>query len=428
VNPQDLARLGFSDYIREVPASLKRMYRDLETGEALGKTEPFMGYWYTMDVALNANVLSMMLSGSGEHFDYHQALKEVEHSANTGTMFERPTSDLAKYRPLAWGIFGGASLIMLLFVGLIIRTNLTAHTKTSANSGGVYRRWLPWVLLLPALGLIALWGYYPLARGVIMAFQDYHIVGKSPWVGMDNFINIFLTPDFFVAITQTIKYVCLSLVLVFTSPILLSLLLSEIPRGKLFWRSIFFLPQLTSGLVIVLLWKLIYNPTEAGLLNQVVKWFGMPPHDWLGDPNTAMIATIIPTVWAGMGISSLIYLAALKGIPDELYEAAALDGAGIWARLRFITIPQLMPLILINFVGAFIGTFQSMGNIFLLTFGGPGKETMVMSMMIWLEAYTKLRFSVATAMAWTLGSALVGFAYLQIRMLRKVEFRRVEEV
>jgi multiple sugar transport system permease protein len=175
-------------------------------------------------------------------------------------------------------------------------------------------------------------------------------------------------------------------------------------------------------------WKQVYQPGENGLLNQALTMVGMAARDWLGDVNTAMVATIIPTVWAGMGISSLIYLAALKGIPQDLYEAADLDGAGIWGKLTKITIPQLAPLIIINFVGAFIGTFQSMGNIFLLTFGGPGKETMVLGMAIWLEAYNNLRFSVATSMAWVMGSALIGFAYLQIRILRKVEFRRVEEV
>lgn len=427
-NPKDLKRLGFGDYAREVPEGLKRMFLDLETGKTLGKTEPFMGFWYTTDVALNANVFSLMLSDKGEDFNFAGALKEVEIAANTGIMFERPPAELAPYRPLARGIVIVVAILLLFFVWMFIKTNLKAYTRQGKSAAGVYSRWLPWLLLVPALGLIAVWGYYPLARGAVMAFQDYHIVGKSPWIGMDNFISIFLNPDFYIAVKQTIKYVLLSLLLVFMAPILLSLLLSEIPRGKLFWRSVFFLPQLTSGLVVVLLWKLIYNPTEAGLLNLVLGWFDTRPQDWLGSPTTAMICTIIPTVWAGMGISSLIYLAALKGIPDELYEAAGLDGAGIWARLRYVTVPQLMPLIIINFVGAFIGTFQSMGNIFLLTFGGPGKETMVMSMLIWLEAYSKLKFSMATSMAWILGSALIGFAYLQIQMLRKVEFRRVEEV
>ncbi|HEY3418424.1 MAG TPA: sugar ABC transporter permease, partial [Armatimonadota bacterium] len=429
VNPHDLQRLGFSDYLSDVPPSLRTLYADLDAGRTLGKTEPFMGFWYTMDMALSANVISLALAESGESFDYRAALRSVETTANSGTMFARSAEQLKPYRPRAWMIFGLVAVLLLLFLGMIVRTNLTAHTTNSSKSrAGVYRVWLPILMLLPALALIALWGYYPLLRGMMMAFQDYHIVGKSPWVGLDNFIGIFLNPDFYIAVRQTLKFVALNLALVFVAPIILSLLLSEIPRGKVFWRSVFFLPQLTSGLVIALLWKLMYDPTENGLLNQVLALLGGKPVDWLGNPHTAMIATIIPSVWAGMGISSLIYMAALKGIPDELYEAAGLDGAGLLAKLRFITIPQLMPLIIINFIGAFISTFQSMGNIFLLTFGGPGKETMVLSMAIWLEAYSNLRFSTATAMAWILGSALIGFAYLQIRILRKVEFRRVEEI
>ncbi len=428
VNPKDLQRLGYKDYIPEVPPSLRQLYADMDAGTIRTHTEPFMGFWVSMDSAINTNVLGLVTAQSGEGLDFESKLDEVNHTANTGTMFARDVKEIARYRPMAWGIFAFVSLLVIFFVVLIIRANLTVQEKTTAARAGVYKTWTPWVILLPALGLIAMWGYYPLARGLQMAFQDYHIVGKSLWVGLDNFIGVFLNPDFYIYVRQTFKFVMLNLLLVFTAPILLSLILSEIPRGKVFWRSIFFLPQLTSGLVIALLWKLMYSSSETGLLNQVVQLFKMKPSDWLNNPETAMLCTIIPSVWAGMGMASLIYLAALKGIPEELYEAADLDGAGVWAKLKRITLPQLAPLIIINFVGAFIGTFQNMGNIFLLTFGGPGKETMVLGMAIWLEAYANLRFSVATSMAWILGSALIGFAYLQIRILRQVEFRRVEEV
>jgi multiple sugar transport system permease protein len=429
VDPADLRRLGYADYIPEVPASLRRLYEGLEDGAILARTEPFVGHSTAVFMALNANVLSPMLAASGEGFDYRRALADEEHAANTGVLVERPRETLAPYRPLAWAVLAVAALAMGFLVTRIIRHELgKSAAGTGASRAGVYRPWLPWLMLAPALGSVALWGYYPLLRGMVMAFQDYRIVGHSPWVGLDNFITVFQNPDFYIHVRQTLKFVALNLLLVFTAPILLSLLLSEIPRGKVFWRSVFSLPQLTSGLVIVLLWKLMYSPAETGLLNRVVALFGGKARDWLGDPRTAMLAVIVPSVWAGMGISSLIYLAALKCVPDELYEAATLDGAGVRRKLWSITLPQLMPLILINFVGAFIGTFQSMGSILLLTFGGPGKETMVLSMAIWMEAYTNLRFSTATAMAWILGSALIGFAYLQIRMLRRVEFRRVEEV
>ena len=151
---------------------------------------------------------------------------------------------------------------------------------------------------------------------------------------------------------------------------------------------------------------------------------GIARHSWLLDPAWAMVCCILPGVWAGAGISSLIYIAALGSLPQDYYEAAAIDGAGIFARLRHITLPQLAPLMVINFVGAFIAAFQGMGSIFLLTFGGPGDATQVLSLQIWKEAYNNLRFSTATTMAWYLGTALIGFTCLQIRFLRRVEFRQ----
>jgi multiple sugar transport system permease protein len=208
------------------------------------------------------------------------------------------------------------------------------------------------------------------------------------------------------------------------SPVILALMLSEIPRGRVFYRTLFFLPQMTSGLVIALLWRLMYDPTEYGTLNGLLAAVGLKRLVWLQDPALAMLCCILPGVWAGAGMASLIYLAALQSLPADYYEAAALDGAGILARFRHVTLPQILPLMVINFVGAFIGAFQGMGSIFLLTFGGPGDATNVLSLNIWKEAYNNLRFSMATTMGWFLGVALIAFTYLQIRILRKVEFRQ----
>jgi multiple sugar transport system permease protein len=222
------------------------------------------------------------------------------------------------------------------------------------------------------------------------------------------------------------------MILAFLAPIVLAILLTEVPKGKIFYRTLFFLPQMTSGIVIALMWKLMYAPTPAGFFNQLLSYLNYIPgvhinsQTWLNDPQLAMLCCIIPSVWAGMGMASLIYLAALKSVPDELYEAADVDGAGIFTKLAKITMPTLMPLIVINFVGAFIGTFQNMGNIFLMTFGGPGESTTVVGLLIWKEAYNNLRFSMATSMAWVLGSLLIGFTYLQIQFLKKVEFRKAE--
>ena len=228
---------------------------------------------------------------------------------------------------------------------------------------------------------------------------------------------------FWTAWLRTFEYVAITLLLGFLTPILLAVMLCEIPRGKVLFRFLYFLPHLTSALVVTLLWKLMFK-ADDGILNQLLASVGVAPHDWLQDPAWAMVCCILPGVWAGAGISSLIYIAALGSLPQDYYEAAAIDGAGILARFRHVTFPQLAPLMVINFVGAFIASFQGMGSIFLLTFGGPGDATTVVSLQIWKEAYNNLRFSTATTMAWFLGVALIGFTYLQIRFLRRVEFRQ----
>ena len=284
-----------------------------------------------------------------------------------------------------------------------------------------------WLMLLPALLSVALWSYYPLIRGVLMAFRDYHIVGDSPWVGLDNFILVATDWGFWASAARTLKYVGLTLLLGFLTPVILAVLLTEIPRGKILFRTLYFLPHLTSTLVITLLWQLMYDPTENGMLNQILATFGLEHRTWLQDPALAMVCCILPGVWAGAGISSLIYIAALQALPQDYYEAAAIDGAGFWGRVRHVLIPQLLPLMVINFVGAFIAAFQSIGSIFLLTFGGPGDATNVLSLAIWKEAYNNLRMGTATTMAWFLGVGLIAFTYLQFRILRRVEFRRAEE-
>jgi ABC-type sugar transport system permease subunit len=139
-----------------------------------------------------------------------------------------------------------------------------------------------------------------------------------------------------------------------------------------------------------------------------------------------MMAVILPGVWSNAGMGSLIYLAALKNVDEDSYEAAEIDGCTFWEKLVYITIPYLKPLIIINFIGAFIGTFHAMGNIFAMTGGGPGDETTVLSLAIWYEAFAFMNFGTATAMAWFLGLMLIGFTVYQLRILNKVDFRRAE--
>jgi multiple sugar transport system permease protein len=427
VNPLDLKRLGLTDYLNVIPAENMRVWNDLQAGRIRLVIEPFMGKWNQFRGFLRRDAIDPVLRQGGQTFDLAAALNNLDREANTGTMFARPRATLDCYRPVARAIAVAVAVVLGLFTWIIIRT-----PRPSAGShASVHRGWTPWIMLVPALITIAVWGYYPLLLGLIMAFQDYKIVGASAFVGLDNFISMALNPDFSHYIWTSLRFVLWNFGLAFFTPIALALTLAEIPRLKVFFRTLFFLPQMTSGIVVSLLWLTMFDAGPQGTLNRVLRllfgWAGFTSLDWLGNPRTVMACVILPVVWAGAGIGSLIYLAALKSIPEELYDAASVDGAGIWRRLRHITLPVIAPLILISFVGTFIATFQAMANILLLTAGGPGKETMVMALAIWEEAYVNLRFSVATSYAWILGAMLIGATYVQMRLLRRVEFRAATE-
>lgn len=507
--PRTLENAGLPEFIEQIPPHWRDQH-DKVTGHA--RAEPYMGNWPPAAMELEQNVLQPAMRH--EDYDYCAALRKAEEQANGRLMFGLPEEVKARYRPWA---FAGVCIAAVIFAvgGVVLvrsyarKTLGEGHVRQLGTSRSVAARWVPWLLLAPALASILLWAYYPLLRGSVMAFQDYRILGSSEWVGLDNFINVFTDPKFYTALIKTVKFAALSLGIGFLTPILLAVLLSEIPKGKMLFRSAYFLPRMSSGLVIMFVWKLMYKGDKYGLLNQLflganglplgviiaikalavvvallvlwalyriafvlehgswrgrlfftvlfaaaaaafsyplvsglfkmgflaamqywATWLWQRPdfgaQDWLWDTRWTMAAVIVPGVWANAGMGSLIYLAALKNVDEESYEAADIDGAGAFTKAWYITIPYLKPLIIINFVGAFIGVFHAMGNIFVMTGGGPGDETTVISLLIWFKAFGYLRFGEATAMAWFLGTALIAFTIYQLRILRKVEFRRAE--
>lgn len=348
-----------------------------------------------------------------------------------------------------------------------------------------------YLLLLPALVSILLWRYIPLIMGSAMAFQDYRIMGDSKWVWLDNFGNVLWDTEWWTTVYNSLKYSFLVISLTFLPPVILAVLLQEIPRGRIFFRTIFYLPAVITGLVVIYLWRSFYEPSELGVLNAIVLhipaigiiaialalflivyffaqrlWlhgnrpeatlcfiaacllfyfffsFALPiindpsidaplyarlfhtmkePYRWLLDPKTAMLCCVLPTVWAGMGPGCLIYLAALKGISDDFYEAADIDGATFIDKILFVVIPILKPLLIIQFVGIFIHSWENTAMILTMTGGAAG--TNVASLLIFYKSYVYLKFGVATAMAWILGFMLIGFTVHQLRILSRLEFK-----
>lgn len=451
-SPAALLRYGFTDVLREIPSDWIESEAEIARHAHI---EPYVPGAQTMYDDLGIPLEKIERMGSTEEafaYDLKMELDRIVDRFNTHVLGKPSAGELARKRWLAIMLIVSLGAFFLVMFVKAVRV-LAAGELIGAGKGGSVvlgetsqaRQLLYAGLFLSvAVGSVFLWNYVPLAQGVIMAFYRWELVKESQFVGLDNFVEVldWENPElFWHPMRRTIIYVALSLGMGFFVPIFLAILLHEVPRGKILFRTLYYLPAVTTGLVVLFLWKrLLFDPTEAGLLNQWIASVYNPIVDvinrvfdtrfnharpllWLQSPTLAMFCVIVPGIWAGAGPGCLIYLAALKGVSEEEYEAAEIDGAGILQKLRYVTLPNLSALILINFVGAFIGAFKAMEGIFVMTAGGPLNTTRVIGMQIWYEAFLFLNFGLATAMAWILGSLLIGFTVYQLQILKKVQFK-----
>lgn len=434
VNPVLLKQFGYEDLAERVDPEYVAANESLWT---TGHPEPYgrnsAQVYEVLDSALDRAKL--------ENTPSLRILQDVQDEMNQRLLGYIPSKEMAMKRVWAAVVAAVVGLIILAIGWLGIRRARRSLSvfEDRLPAGSDRKRILRFVgiCLFPALASIVVWAYYPLLAGLVIGFQDYRIVQGTRWVGLDNFISVFTQPVFYRSLVNSLLYVVLSVGIGFLLPILLAVALNEIPRFKLLFRTLFYLPAMTSGVVIAFLWRQIYDPSPDGLLNQIVAPFApllnpvlgvlggphlTPRNDWLGDPKLAMLAVVIPGIWAGAGPGSILYLAALKNIPDERYEAADIDGASWWSKLVRITLPGLKALMLINLLGVVVGGFKAMDNIFILTGGGPLYATHTIGLEVWKNAFMYLKFGYATAAAWVMGSILIGFTVTQIRYLTRLKF------
>ncbi len=424
VNPIELKKFGYDEYLSPLQAPWLKANEELFASGHPEPNGPNMAFIYKlMNEPLDRAVLYPDRPAK-------QLLDESVAKINAKLLSgATPPREMARKRTIAWTIFG-ALLALSTFVGIrsAARIARTAHRKADADAENAPTR-LPvrthlsaWTFMAPAVLSIALWAYYPLARGMVMAFQDYRILGGSRWIGLDNFIEAVGQDTFWAGIRNSFFFTVWLLGLGFLLPIAIALLLNEIPKGKVLFRVLFYLPAVTTSVVVAMLFKQFFDPAQTGLFNTLLGALHFGPYKWLQDPNLAMFAVVVPLVWAGAGPGSVIYLAALQSIPDEMYEAADLDGAGFWTKIFRVTLPTLSPLIVINLVGATVAGFKIMEPILVQTGGGPDNATYTIGMEVWYNAFMYLKFGYATAAAWLMGSILVGLTIYQLRVLQNVRF------
>jgi multiple sugar transport system permease protein len=430
-NPVFLARYGYNEFLRFAPKGWLETFQKAMTegnpepyGDNCQKVYEFMTY--PLDKLVGMDMAGKLGSDSATRkaniFKVLQAAQDRTNSEMIGRL--SPEQKLKRGR-LAAVI---ASLILFTFAFSLWRVwrILAPENKYQTSLSSKHMLWIV-LLLAPAVISILVWKYLPMISGSLMAFRDYHIVGGSPFIGFENFAEVLFDPTWWSSVAKTLYYMALSLGLGFFPPIILAIMLQEVSHAKMIYRVLYYLPAVISGVIVIYLWKLLYSPSDSGAFNQILMTLGLPKSMWIKNESLAMLCVVLPVVWAGMGPGSLIYLAALKNIPNELYEAADIDGAGFFAKLRYVVFPRLKALIIIQLIAAFIVAAQSSDFILVMTFGGPNEATRVADLLIFEKAYLYLKFGLATTMAWMLSLLLMGFTVLQIKYISRMEFRTVQE-
>ncbi|BFH61331.1 carbohydrate ABC transporter permease [Paenibacillus azoreducens] len=282
--------------------------------------------------------------------------------------------------------------------------------RNSRSERAGYLFILPWFLglLIFTLG--------PMLFSLVLSFSKWDIItgiGSIEFVGLDNFKAIFHDELFYQSLKVTFIFALVSVPLYQIVSILIALLLNMRTRGMKFFRLIYFMPSIIPAVAVSMMWIMIFNP-EYGILNRALAWFGIEGPAWLQDPNYALGALIVMGIW-GVGNTIIIYLSGLQGVPEELYEAAQLDGAGAFRRFMSVTVPMISPTIFFNLIMGIIGGFQYFTQAFVMTNGGPLNSTLFYNLYLYNKAFVSFEMGYASALSWILFAIILIFTLIVIR-------------
>ncbi len=290
-----------------------------------------------------------------------------------------------------------------------------ADTRAEARAG--------WAFVTPALLQIGVFFAIPVLGAFVLSFTDFDIysiadLGNTRIVGLKNYHDLATSPLFWTALRNTLYFVVIGGPLSAAMSLFAAVLVnSKLVRFKPFFRSAFFAPWVTTLVAMALVWRYIYHP-QYGLLNAALGVVGIGPVDWLGDPHWSMPSLILLSVWKNFGYNMLVFLAGLQSIPEELYEAAALDGAGAWRRFRHVTLPMLGPTFVFVGVVTMIASFQIFSEPYVMTQGGPLKSTLTLVLYMYEEGFRWWRLGFSASIAVVLFLLTLIGTLVQLRLQR----------
>jgi multiple sugar transport system permease protein len=302
-----------------------------------------------------------------------------------------------------------------------VQTPPPVDSMTMSKSAPVLRQPSRWnrealhayVFMMPAILGILLFTIGPVLYSLYLSFTEYNIITPPEWIGLANYAEMFKERLFWQAFRVSVIYSVISVPLNLALALGLAVLLNHKMRGIVFFRSIYYLPTVISGVGVAMLWRWLFN-AEFGIINVLLGNIGIEGPAWLLDAKWALPALIITSLW-GVGGTTLIFLAGLQGIPQELYEAAEIDGAGRWSQFRSVTLPLLSNVTFFNLVLGIIGALQVFTDAFVITRGGPNHATLFLSVYLYQHAFLYLNMGYASAIAW--------FMFLMVMVLTLLVFK-----
>jgi multiple sugar transport system permease protein len=277
------------------------------------------------------------------------------------------------------------------------------------------------LFMLPLLLVFGAFSWYPIVRTGVMAFQHTNLVQAPTWVGWSNFSAVIHDPQTPIAVKNTAYFALLALIFGYPIPLAAAVLMSEVRKRRGLYSALAYLPVVIPPVVAVLLWKTFYDASTTGVFNTILGWLGLGPFPWLQSQHWAMPSLVLESTWANAGATVIIYLAALTGVSPELYEAAAVDGAGIWQKVWHVTLPQLRGVLLVTMILQIIGTAQVFLEPYLFTSGGPANSTLTVLLQIYNYAFGNSLggdYGKATALSLMLAGFLALFSLVYLRATR----------
>ena len=281
-----------------------------------------------------------------------------------------------------------------------------------------------WLIMLPSLALCAFFLWVPLLQGIRMSLYRTRNIELVEFVGIQNYISVFQRSEYIQALLNTLSYTFWSLLIGFLIPIFIAILIGETVRMKGFFRTATYIPNILPGLAAIILWSAFFSAEETGVLNIILGSLGVERMTFLSEEKLVIPIIVTVATWKGAGATALIYMAGLAGINPELYEAATIDGAGIWRRLRSITIPSIFNLGSTLLILQIIAVFQIMYEPLILTKGGPDNASLSLMLLMWRYAFGggTMDFGRASAVAVSIAFILLIFTTLySIVNRRKVD-------